>query len=166
MGTRVGVRSRWRALCGWGVRFLAGGRHRRRGAADCDPPLTILPAHGPLPAGETRIEVANKVIRVLERAHVSADLWICERDWGRAASGNSGGAGRVAGGGAIRLGKSHVVAHESEPAVRCGNLSRDTEKTRGLLESQMQGATGTGSGFPIWRRGTIWRNRWACGCFC
>ena len=29
-----------------------------------------LPAHGPLPPGETRIEVANQVIRALKKAHV------------------------------------------------------------------------------------------------
>ena len=29
-----------------------------------------LPAHGPLPPGETRIQVANKVIKALKKAHV------------------------------------------------------------------------------------------------
>jgi peptidoglycan/xylan/chitin deacetylase (PgdA/CDA1 family) len=69
MGTRVGVRSRWRALvvgvCGF---WLAAGIGA--GAQQIAITFDDLPAHGPLPPGETRIRSGEKVIRALEKAHV------------------------------------------------------------------------------------------------
>jgi peptidoglycan/xylan/chitin deacetylase (PgdA/CDA1 family) len=150
MGTRVGVRSRWRALvvgvCGF---WLAAGIGA--GAQQIAITFDDLPAHGPLPAGETRIEVANKVIKALERAHVPPTYGFV----------NGIGveqhpetvavlaAWRTAG---FPLG-NHTWSHMNLNQHSLQEFEQDTEKNEGLLESQMQGADWHWFRFPYLAEG-------------
>jgi peptidoglycan/xylan/chitin deacetylase (PgdA/CDA1 family) len=55
---------------GAGVLGILGGSWSAAGAQQIAFTFDDLPAHGPLPPGETRIQVADKVIKALKKAHV------------------------------------------------------------------------------------------------
>jgi len=96
-----------------------------------------LPAHGPLPAGETRIEVANNVIRALQRARVPPVYGFMngvhvqeEPDTAAVLS-----AWRAAG---DPLG-NHTWSHLNLSQHSLREFEADTEKNEDLLESEMKG---------------------------
>jgi peptidoglycan/xylan/chitin deacetylase (PgdA/CDA1 family) len=158
---RVGLRGRalvvWVLVGGWSL-----GLAMSAGAQQIAITFDDLPAHGPLPAGETRIEVANKVIRALDRAHVPPTYGFVNGVRVEEEPDSAGvlGAWREAG---FPLG-NHTWSHMNLNQHSLREFEQDTEKNEGLLESQMRAWTGTGSGSRIWRMGTTWRNRWACEC--
>jgi peptidoglycan-N-acetylglucosamine deacetylase len=150
MGLRVGMRSRGRALvagvCGF---WLAAGVGA--GAQQIAITFDDLPAHGPLPAAETRIEVANKVIRALERAHVPPTYGFI----------NGVGveqqpetvavlaAWRAAG---FPLG-NHTWSHMNLNQHSLQDFEQDTEKNEALLQQQMIGADWHWFRFPFLAEG-------------
>jgi peptidoglycan/xylan/chitin deacetylase (PgdA/CDA1 family) len=150
MGTRVGVCSRWRALavgvCGFW--FAAG---IGAGAQQIAITFDDLPAHGPLPAGETRIDVANKVIKALQRAHVPPTYGFVNGVRVEEEPDSAGvlGAWRTAG---FPLG-NHTWSHMNLNQHSLREFEQDMEKNEGLLESQMQGADWHWFRFPYLAEG-------------
>ena len=110
-----------------------------------------LPAHGPLPPGETRIEVANQVIKALKRAHVPPTYGFV----------NGVGveqhpetvavlaAWRAAG---FPLG-NHTWSHMNLSQHSVEQFEQDTQKNEALLQLQMIGADWHWFRFPFLAEG-------------
>jgi peptidoglycan/xylan/chitin deacetylase (PgdA/CDA1 family) len=132
---RVGLRGRalvvWVLVGGWSL-----GLAMSAGAQQIAITFDDLPAHGPLPAGETRIEVANKVIRALDRAHVPPTYGFVNGVRVEEEPDSAGvlGAWREAG---FPLG-NHTWSHMNLNQHSLREFEQDTEKNEGLLESQMR----------------------------
>jgi len=96
-----------------------------------------LPAHGPLPPGETRIEVATQVIRTLQKAHMPPvygfvnGLGVQEHPETAAVLAAWRAAGNPLG--------NHTWSHMNLNQNSLQNFEQDTEKNEALLELQMKG---------------------------
>lgn len=110
-----------------------------------------LPAHGPLPPGETRIEVAHKVIRALKAAHVPPTYGFVNGI--RVAQDPSTlgvlAAWRTAG---YPLG-NHTWSHMNLNTVSLEQWEQDTLKNEDLLKSQMDGGDWHWLRFPYLAEG-------------
>jgi peptidoglycan/xylan/chitin deacetylase (PgdA/CDA1 family) len=129
MGLRVSVRSGWALVlaCGLGVMAVAGAGAQRVAFTFDD-----LPAHGPLPPGETRMAVAARVLKTLKKAHMPPvygfvnGLAVEEHP----ETGAVLAAWRAAG---DPLGHMNLNQHSLE------QFEEDTQKNEALLELQMKG---------------------------
>ncbi|MFP5227097.1 MAG: polysaccharide deacetylase family protein [Acidobacteriota bacterium] len=110
-----------------------------------------LPAHGPLPQGETRIDVANKVIRALKKAHVPPTYGfvngIAVQDHPETAAVLA--AWRAAG----NLLGNHTWSHMNLNQHSLQQFEDDTQKNEALLELQMKGADWKWFRFPYLAEG-------------
>jgi peptidoglycan/xylan/chitin deacetylase (PgdA/CDA1 family) len=110
-----------------------------------------LPAHGPLPPGETRLGVANKVLKALKRAHVPpvygfVNGMVVEE---HPETGAVLSAWRAAG---DPLG-NHTWSHMNLNQHSLDQFEQDTQKNEGLLELQMKGADWHWFRFPFLAEG-------------
>lgn len=110
-----------------------------------------LPAHGPLPPGETRLEVAQRVIRALKAAHVPATYGFVngQRVEDNPSTVNVLAAWRKAG---FPLG-NHTWSHVNLDQVPLQQFEGDIEKNEPLLELQMKGADWHWFRFPYLAEG-------------
>lgn len=110
-----------------------------------------LPAHGPLPPGETRIEVANKVIRALKRAHVPPTYGFVNavRVQEEPATGAVLSAWRAAGNPLGNHTWSHMNLNQHSPE----QFEEDTQKDEAILALQMDGADWHWFRFPFLAEG-------------
>jgi peptidoglycan/xylan/chitin deacetylase (PgdA/CDA1 family) len=110
-----------------------------------------LPAHGPLPPRETRMQVADKVIRALKRAHVPPTYGFVNgvqvQDHPETAA--VLGAWRAAGN---PLG-NHTWSHMNLNQHSLQQFEEDTQKNVPLLELQMKGADWKWFRFPYLAEG-------------
>jgi peptidoglycan-N-acetylglucosamine deacetylase len=134
MGLRVSVRSGWVLVlaCGLGAMAVAGA-----GAQQVAFTFDDLPAHGPLPRGETRMAVAEKVLKALKKAHMPPVYGFVNGvaveehpETGAVLS-----AWRAAG---DPLG-NHTWSHMNLNQHSVEQFEEDTAKNEGLLELQMKG---------------------------
>ena len=151
-GSRTGVRPFFGCAPGF-LLILIGGLAVPAGVAAQQMAITFddLPAHGPLPPGETRIEVANQVIRALQHAHVPPTYGFVngvriEED---PASGAVLSAWRAAG---FPLG-NHTWSHMNLNQHPLEQFEQDIRKNESLLELQMKDADWRWLRFPYLAEG-------------
>ena len=147
-----------RGRCGWvgnlvrvGVVLVGMGIAAGAGAQQIAFTFDDLPAHGPLPPGETRIEVANQVIAALKRAHVPPTYGFIN---GVAVEQHPEtvavlAAWRAAGN---PLG-NHTWSHMNLNQHSLEQFEQDTEKNEPLLELQMRGEDWHWFRFPFLAEG-------------
>lgn len=105
-----------------------------------------LPAHGPLPPGETRMQVATQVLKALKRAHMPPvygfvnGLAVEEHPETAAVLAAWRAAGNPLG--------NHTWSHMNLNQHSLDQFEQDTEKNEGLLELQMKGADWKWFRFP------------------
>jgi peptidoglycan/xylan/chitin deacetylase (PgdA/CDA1 family) len=110
-----------------------------------------LPAHGPLPPGETRIEVATQVLKALKKAHMPPvygfinGLAVQEHPETAAVLAAWRAAGNLLG--------NHTWSHMNLNQHSLQEFEQDTEKNEGLLELQMKGADWKWLRFPFLAEG-------------
>jgi peptidoglycan/xylan/chitin deacetylase (PgdA/CDA1 family) len=136
-----------------GVWVGAMGLAARAGAQQIAITFDDLPAHGPLPAGETRIEVANKVIKALKQAHVPPTYGFVN---GVAVEQHPEtvavlAAWRAAG---FPLG-NHTWSHMNLNQHSVEQFEQDTQKNEALLQLQMKGADWHWFRFPFLAEGDV-----------
>jgi peptidoglycan-N-acetylglucosamine deacetylase len=96
-----------------------------------------LPAHGPLPPGETRMEVAEKVLKALKKAHMPPvygfvnGVGVEEHPETAAVLASWRAAGDLLG--------NHTWSHMNFNQHSPEQFEEDTQKNEGLLELQMKG---------------------------
>jgi peptidoglycan/xylan/chitin deacetylase (PgdA/CDA1 family) len=106
-----------------------------------------LPAHGPLPPGETRTEVATQVLKVLKKAHMSPvygfvnGLAVEEHPETGAVLAAWRAAGNPLG--------NHTWSHMNLNQHSLQEFEQDAEKNEGLLELQMKGMDWKWFRFPF-----------------
>lgn len=144
------VRGKWALVVGIGV--VAGmGLGASARAQQIAITFDDLPVHGPLPPGETRIDVANKVIAALKAAHVPPTYGFVN---GMAVeqhpeTGAVLAAWRAAG---FPLG-NHTWSHMNLSQHSLAEFEADTQKNEPLLELQMKGADWHWFRFPYLAEG-------------
>jgi peptidoglycan-N-acetylglucosamine deacetylase len=141
-----------RRVCFWAVILVGGlGMAASAGAQQIAFTFDDLPAHGPLPPGETRIEVANKVIRALKKAHLPPVYGFVNgsAEEQHPETGAVLSAWREAGN---PLG-NHTWSHINLNQHSLEDFERDTEKNESLLELQMKGADWKWFRFPFLEEG-------------
>src|ERR1700689_4984475 len=136
-----------------GVWVGAMGLAARAGAQQIAITFDDLPAHGPLPAGETQIEVANKVIKALKQAHVPPTYGFVN---GVAFEQHPEtvavlAAWRAAG---FPLG-DHTWSHMNLNQHSVEQFEQDTQKNEALLQLQMKGADWHWFRFPFLAEGDV-----------
>lgn len=110
-----------------------------------------LPAHGPLPPGESRIQVATQVLRALKKAHVPPvygfinGLAVEEHPETAAVLAAWRAAGNLLG--------NHTWSHMNLNQHSLQEFEQDTEKNEGLLELQMKGMDWKWFRFPFLAEG-------------
>jgi len=144
MGLRVGARIALWVCC---AVLPAAGAAAQQIAITFDD----LPAHGPLPPGETRIEIADKVIHALERAHVPPTYGFVNgiRMQEDPSSGQVLTAWRNAGN---PLG-NHTWSHMNLNQHSLEQFEDDAQKNENQLEMQMDGADWHWFRFPFLAEG-------------
>jgi len=136
----MNVCARWASIAKWvqvGVVVLGLGFGTSAGAQQIAFTFDDLPAHGPLPPGETRIEVANKVIKALQKAHLPPTYGFVNgvAIQQHPETGAVLAAWRAAG---FPLG-NHTWSHMNLNQQSLQNFEQDTEKNEPLLQLQMKG---------------------------
>jgi len=150
----MNVCARWVSRVGWvraGVLAVGLGAAMSTGAQQIAFTFDDLPAHGPLPPGETRIDVANKVIRALKRAHLPPVYGFVNgvqvQDHPETAAVLT--AWRAAGN---PLG-NHTWSHMNLNQHSVQQFEDDSQKNEQLLQQQMPGADWKWFRFPFLAEG-------------
>ena len=134
-----------------GVVILGMGMAMGAGAQQIAFTFDDLPAHGPLPPGETRIEVADQVIKALKRAHLPPTYGFVN---GVAVQDHPETGAVLAAWRAARnpLG-NHTWSHMNLNQHSVQQFEQDTEKNVALLQLQMKDADWKWFRFPYLAEG-------------
>lgn len=152
-GKRVCVRAVGMVMAVVGAMALGGAARGQQVAITFDD----LPAHGPLPPGETRLEVAQRVIRALAAAHVPPTYGFVNgiRVQENPAAIRVLTAWRAAGN---PLG-NHTWSHMNLDQVGLDQWEQDALKDEDLLKSQMDGGDWHWLRFPYLAEGNTIEKR-------